>query len=234
MQNITPAAALAQTMKFELDLKRLAAQYLTSRIDADGRSQSILPLLAKLGCRCLCSEGRTWSNEEFEQPDVVHENLVKNTLLEALIFKFEYPVGNTWFDQFALLDGLARNERWKACLHTAENAHMFAALLLDGAQLVQKLQKHPAHDLLAQSLIPSVCEILNTWLIPEVPFEVYPPAGVIAQNMFGDAWYCTVLNSEFGIRLTPKEVIAMRPPFVQRLVMYEPDLGLVLPGMGLV
>lgn len=220
-------------MSYDLEIKRMAKFHMTSRTDANG-IRSILPLLAKLGCRCIRYDrdsSADWFNDEHAQPEAEHEGLVVSTLLEVLRSNFECHNGVSWIDQVALLDGLVRNNRWLTCLQQIDDAHSFALLSIDCSQMIQNLKGHPMESTLISTLVPDVCSMLNMWISPVEPFTAYPVAGVIARHLFGDAWYYSVLDGDFDIKLKPIEVLSMRPPFVQGLVSYQHDAPLSLPSM---
>lgn len=118
----------------------------------------------------------------------------KDVLEDRDDFGFYYPlivkaaiVGNGgWSENLTpLLAGVERYELLADFLKIESGAHDLALALLiylDAAR-TSRLSR-----VLHADTAPAVFGLLNSWLKPAVPWDILPPAAVLAASLFGHAW----------------------------------------------
>jgi hypothetical protein len=186
-------------------------------------------LTTALGCRTLTFRRTSWSVTNPTQPKVVDEELVVNTLLEAVQHH-----RNRFFsrseDSHALLDGLAKKDRWRKCLASLEGAYNLTLLLVEVADLTTESGLIDGTPLLCAAMTPDTCALLNAWLKPAMPLVHIPSVDELLRHIFGHAW-CDIILSGPALKTSDisKLILAQTPPFMPGLV---PD-GLETPGMAL-
>lgn len=205
-------------MSYPEDIAQLADTYITRRTP----SQSIAPLAAALGCRRINVGRGGWYHQSVKQPLPGFEPLVCQTLIDALRSHVCSSVPIASEDGLSILDGLSKNNRWRAALTNIDDAYCLAALLLnttfDGDDVCEALSRG----------------IVNAWLLTDAPFVEYPDLETLSAAFFGDPWTSLVIGEpSFFAWDVIDTVMAMRPPFVGSLVPCQAiDGPLPLPVLG--
>jgi hypothetical protein len=155
----------------------------------EGVKQSLHPLLSLLGCTTIqLGRDQVFMVNEPSQPEEVHETLVTSTLLATL--NLHIAGGVSINNGPALLNGLFKNNRWRACLDTVADANNLAMLLIaQSPALSGDFKVIPRWEPFLESGARSLYEIVNGWLTPEPAFTKETPLPVLACAMFGDIWY---------------------------------------------
>lgn len=179
-----------------------------------------IDLLASLGCRYnlhVCDAPLVPSPED--------EPHVRRALLLALR---ELSAMSTYQERFSVLDGLAKNERWRDCLSTLDDSYSFAKLLLDYTCSDEDTG-------LCRAVQPGICTMLTAWLKPCSPFTTHPSTHDLARSLFG-AW------CDFGLPehddlggfdwYIGRAVCSEKPPFKPGLVAIECAENVQLPTLA--
>lgn len=133
-----------------------------------------------------------------------------------------------------VLGGLARNDRWEACLKNEDDAYAFVATLM---QIYWRLQTSwgmsYAEQLHRDTVRAAVQLMLQQWLQPVEPNTAYS-SRVLASAVFGEPWCALVLDS-FGYMDSAADLIAAsRPPFLVGLLSCKKseEVAAELPEMA--
>lgn len=206
---------------------------------------SISPLTRALGCSHLTRDYDTFRPSiqvPEEQPSEKYEPLILVTLLLTLRQHIldldqreqrssEYPT-TAWADPFAIMSGLSKNQRWRACLDTAETTYDMVALLFHFAIMIDTLKPPEATPQQKAEAAEDGRVLLNDWLAPTY-FETFPDAEHLARELFGEAWL--ILGSEDtqpGSYRFVDVILVTRPLLRNGLVPSETtSIDLTLPEM---
>jgi hypothetical protein len=190
---ITPAQESGSS-DYASTVRVLVDNYVSGNIG----EESFAPLLSLLGCRTVRyeSDGVEQRFDEPEQPDSEHEELVTKTLLTLLRKTMENNTGDDPHDAFSLLDGFARNNRWRACLETRTAANELAVLLLDASMTLGCFTDGSPIYALVLPGFSSLYAMLNEWVKPAQPFTEKTAMAEIACTLFGNVWYDLTFGSE--------------------------------------
>jgi hypothetical protein len=182
-------AYTAGSSTYASTVQALLDAYVTKRTPED----SMAPLLSLLGCRNVSylPNGIDKRFEEPAQPDAIHEELISGTLLKLLRLHMENGDGRDPHNAFAILDGLARNNRWRACLETLSVANDLAALLVDASLSLGGFTPDANSPIyaLVEPCIPALYAMLNEWLEPVPAFSKTTLMTEVARAFFGNIWY---------------------------------------------
>lgn len=206
------------TPAYAIRIDDLVRTYITER---DPRSY-IVPLLSALGCRHLAEDDRgDWEACTPLQPPEIEEPVIASTLLLALGAHMRL-VGSrkstlTIEDEgVAILDGLSRHNRWRACLNDPRAAYDLASVLMLG----EDKNETTSVAKLASEVRPAAVEMLNAWVMPAVSFNVMPSSREVAEALFGGPWCAFALDSEdLSDEVIVEAFRTDRPPFRQGLVL---------------
>lgn len=191
-------------------------------------SVQIVALLVALGCRLIYEPLHLWMDEP-DQPPVEAETLVRQTLAVALHAHLQSH--NSPHDEFILLDGLLRNDRWRDLLEAPEKAYDFADLVLSICGASPEVKR------LRVTIENEMSVVFLTWLGLEL--DTYPSAPDLAAAMFGSAWVDLITPDYIISPSFPEHfhvLAAMRatkPAFLPGLVTWQSKAtALPLPEMG--
>jgi hypothetical protein len=120
-------------------------------------------------------------------------------------------------DMASLLAGAGRYQCWNACSQSYEGAVRLADLILHYIDQYQHYQR--SFD---EETDSDICDLINGWLKPTVPWEKLPRLYSVCEHMFGDAWCSFSLSayeslegsSDLGINWLVQKT---RPPFLPGL-----------------
>jgi hypothetical protein len=211
-------------MNFEKQLAALIEQHLTRRTENTEESD-LNPLLSMLGCRYV-AEGRDGVKILFS-PEIFldeYESLIVPALIEALLSQARRPGGGAPENCMAILDGLLKNERWRACLKSTDTAMALAIMLVD---LMDAVPYSAAGSTLRDSVLPPFYGMLNEWLRPTAPFDPNEPRDMfkhmfkLVRAMFGDHWCDIALSGPEEMEKpweVPGIIRATRPEFLPGLL----------------
>lgn len=119
-------------------------------------------------------------------------------------------------DGFCILDGFAHADRWESALQCEDDAYVMAELLTFFAQ------DRSNYDAARRQIESRLCPILNNWLSPTVPFQVYPSLEMLARAMFGNAWYDIVGGEDCRASWDVADIIReQHPPFMPGLLLED-------------
>jgi hypothetical protein len=179
------------------------------------------PLFAALGCTHLTHlPARQDVLVKPDQPEPMYEKLVTQTLIELMHFQLKHPSAITSENILTLLDGLLKENRWRACLQDMDTATDFAILL---AYFWNASMASGAGVDLLNSVIPRVCEVLNEWVRPANPFKPFdggrPVTYDLASEIFGSTWCALALDGHnISIWSTALIIHEQRPPVLAKLL----------------
>lgn len=162
--------------------------------------ESMAPLLSLLGCRTVRYQPDS-IKKRFDapaQPAEVYEATISETLRVMLRLHTENNAGRHPHNAFALLDGLARKDRWRECLDTLTAANDLAALLVSAVLSLGNItpdRSNPMYALTAPCGL-SLYTILNEWLKPVPAFSERTLMIEVAKAMFGETWYDLAFSDE--------------------------------------
>jgi hypothetical protein len=186
------------------------------------------PLLTALGC---CTEVATFGKSspmEAEQPDDCFELLTSDTLVD--IFHTVETLSWQAFDKYALLDGLCRNDRWRRCITTPENALLFAATVM----CFVVSASDPAFCSALKPFTPRIYKMLTDWCGIDSAEPIPLSAECVTRAMFGDAWWSVVVEPQDMITgLYSSFVLTSAPEFLPGLIARENGTpNIALPDLG--
>jgi hypothetical protein len=186
-----------------------------------GKARAYPQLLAILGCPHVVA-GRL---VQAELPET-HRCQIETSLLE-LLAKVASNLGDPVCERASVLAGLYAARCWRRCLESEDGTYDFASVLLCYLERFSSLSLVDVHA------AGRVCDILNAWLSPEVPWSQVPTSDEVVQRLFGVAW-CTMSLPMEG-RTAGSVVYYERPPFLPGLCPPQDALpGVPLPDeMGL-
>jgi hypothetical protein len=220
---------LSPNQTYEEKIAALVDQYITRR--AGGKS--ISRLASALGCSNVPLVSDKFEVDYPTQPGEQHEALVRRTLVHAL---HSHMAAETPFseDLLAIIDGLSKNDRWRDCLNTEDDAYEFAMLMLYYVRAREKGYLSTRGMQLASSIWGSVWVILNDWLSLEDRFMTLPSTAALANAIFGAPW-CDVVLSNVDDSTGPllRIIQTTRPTFTKGLLPeYAQPTRVELPSLG--
>jgi hypothetical protein len=190
------AAYAVGASDYESTVHALVDAYTTRRISDDSMS----PILSLLGCRNVrCLPFSTQKQLEAPaQPDEIHEAFVSQTLQTLLHLHMQNNAGADQNNAFAILDGLARNNRWRACLDEIHVANDLAVLLVEASLTLGSVTPNERSTLyqLVRACTTVLYGLLNEWLEPAKPFVPGALMTEVARAIFGDIWYDLTFGDE--------------------------------------
>lgn len=182
-------------------------------------------LVADLGCRAVIPGVAGIS--EPPQPEPRYEAIVTNALVVAIRTCITIHGDNNDID--SVIDGLIKNNRWRSCLNTADDAYHLVETLVT---FHHNRGLYAGMHTLQASLSNDVRNVISQWLGGRlIPLEMTPIE--TARLFFGDAW--CYLSLEYDSK---HSIIALirreRPPFMPGLLPahLEPK-SLLLPGLSI-
>jgi hypothetical protein len=205
----------------------LAAVSLPARI-----GQTLTPLLTDLGCLYFDTIEGTAVAVQPCQPSDVAEPLVRDTLLRSLRSYIVLAASDP-LEGLYLLDGLLRKQRWTACLETSEDAYFFADLLLRVSGVICA-NPGEASDAYLDAIRTNVCDALNMWFRPTLPFTDLPDPAVLVRSMFGDAWCDLVIGlpDEEIIQIDIRPfILSTTPGFATHMLKFKQETAFPLPTL---
>lgn len=201
-------------------------QALSELLITDGvATTEMAPLSALIGC-CYTTKdlrGRSYV-ETPDQPGPEHEQLVTSILLRAL--RRYAPLSYaTQENLFSALHGLCKNERWRECLRTMDDAYDFAAALY----LFALCAREGYTQFMVDAIEIEVLAVVNDWTrLPaaQLTWRTLP------NTLFGDIWCDLFLNSDDGRFVDVVELIrTTRPQLVPGLLpAHMEPADTILPG----
>jgi hypothetical protein len=208
-------------------------------LDGDRRA-SMAPILSLLGC---CTIATTPLGECFEAATataVEFEPFVVSALLRSLHLHVEPDGGRLYnFENaLAILNGLAKKDRWRQCLESQDGALALAITLLREKTRILPL-KGPIGDAksrkLADACLDSLGTILSQWLDLDPSITIEAPIQMVVRKMFGDFWFDFSFtdkrwfnepdtNKDNLTNLTIIRAVAIRrPPFMPHLLVGQAE-----------
>jgi hypothetical protein len=243
-RSMTARATLAaapgmSAQAYESELERLFEAYIfDSYVNDSNNSGSVegtfKPLMAFLGCRNPKQGGVITAPP---QPPAAVEAAVTYHLILLMRNNFERTV--QYSDHgYAILDGLLRNGRWQACMHTTSDAYAFTVLLLDYLGSDQ-LNIECKEETIYGAMYDSALGVINAWVRPSTALMELPSRGEMARYLFGETW-CDILSAmDAEVQLGEWNICAIvhtqNPPFLTGLLpehldaRAEPLPSLMLP-----
>jgi hypothetical protein len=203
----------------------LVSSHLTNRTKAT----LICDLSDHLGCKRMrmCGGAEIFG---LTQPAACHESSVSLALLQFLRSQMRTEARCVyWEDEISIMDGLARNERWRACLADMNDAYDLAALFLRFSRAYWRgADKYSteAMTVLRREVEQGAFEAFTDWVAPGStkernwePGEWTPEPLSIARTLFGVAW-CSMVFTESNASAVDVEAAMrfFRPPFQPGLV----------------
>jgi hypothetical protein len=202
-----------------------------AQAEAEGNGQYIyIPLddlTAKLGCRTVA---HCQSVYVTLQPGLEYEDLVTASLLTALRISVSITTPDGENSRDSVMDGLLRNNRWRACLSTSDDAYCLVQLFVS---FFDNLQRDSGASTLRSSLTSDARDAIAQWVLPrEMPNQM--SALETVRLVFGPAW-CAVCLPEDATKWDINLLIRKeRPPFMPGLLPVHLDHeSLPLPVMSL-
>lgn len=160
--------------------------------------EPVTDLLSALGCCHLKPKFPFSHMVDPAQPPRSDESLVRRTLVAALRSHVEKD--GVRDDGFAILEGLSRNERWRECLSTTDDAYNLSLLLLDFISSVEIGETDSEKARFLVAVKPGACSIFYDWvgssgLGSDTPFGApeLPTCMQVCRALFGSAWCDLVL-----------------------------------------
>lgn len=203
-------------------------------IEADHTGYIFMHTLASLiGCQLLHRHG-TPVDDTYASDIARHEPLIKATLVTLLGYTMSRPnTRDSIVDKYSILDGLAKNNRWRACLQTPQTCYDLVGLLTTVSSSFARREETVN---MRRSFDVSVCTILNAWLKPVIPFDIIPKADTLVRNLFGNAWCDIVLGGcAIDAMLTFELVAAIeaaRPALREGLLPGPTQVEVCLPALA--
>jgi hypothetical protein len=195
-------------------LARLVENYMNR-----GQSTFQLPmLLIALGCSSISYENMAWRLSANPQPEPMHEDLVRQTLLQTMR---EYMKSSDFTDLQGnlILEVLLLRNRWRICLPAVSDLYDFTVLILN----LVKIGEHVGA--IREALDPPICQALNEWIKPDTPLIPGFTMGDVVVPLFGEGWYSVVvMSSGMADFDAPNLVRTLRPPFQTGLASPPPDI----------
>lgn len=147
--------------------------------------------------------------------------LASKILLENLATHFNGDLPGSPEGGLEILETLAWAQRWRPALDNIDDTYRLAAILLNTTF-------YNSGRCEAQ-----VVQLMNDWIDPQLKFKKYPSMRVLADALFGNAWYFIVIESQAVVEWdVAKIVLSTRPAFVGGLVPQEDNgLSFSLPSM---
>jgi hypothetical protein len=190
-------------------------------------------LLDALGCRHLAGTTDGYHFSSPCQPPVENEQLVRRTLVMALQTHVE--IDGLRDDGFSILDGLSRNERWRECLETMEDAYNLVLLLLDFIEALSNPEPVVEKAKFLCGVESGAVCILEQWLSPLAPGAqgyTLPTSKALCPALFGSAWCELVLGPPDANWNDRGMIYTHRPPFLPGLLPAHLEAAdLPLPDM---
>lgn len=213
----TPSDTTMQNA-YEKQIAVLSKKILGGR--TKGKSRAIQPLLEALGCRVEHPSGT------FVAPSASDEGVVRDALFKAL--QSVSNTGGFFGDSFAILDGLALNERWRGLLQSQETARCLVETILVFAQFQFDF---PGDN--CQHVARNVLVILNGWLNPPVLLTAVPSHQAVTRAFFGDAWCNLIADDLHMSQIMLNHLIeSAAPPILEGLLPGIAIEPLPLPALA--
>jgi hypothetical protein len=183
-------------------------------------------LATDLGCRSGLPNDLRVSTPPQPKPE--DEDLVVTSLISALRTSVDRYCDDT--DKESIIDGLLRNDRWRACLNTPEDAYCLAQVLI---MFFHNMDLEEGYLTFRASMAEGVRDAVSQWIRPrELPAKM--SAMEMARLLFGVAW-CELRLESNATKWEINPIIRSdRPPFMPGLLAahLEADV-LPLPTMSL-
>jgi hypothetical protein len=208
-------------MTYPLHIAALYQKHVTD--EAPG---GIATLLSALGCQHIVHGneiGRIHSTDTLitpDQPAAEFEPLIRTTLVRTLHPHVNRagPVGTA--DDLSLMDGLLRNNRWKACLQTRETAFDLGLLLL---YFFEVHTNTVSGQRLFSNVGSLVSDVANAWLRPEISFVMYDDIRTasyqLALELFGEAWGTIALSETSNDPASIPMIIRTQRPAIMEYLL---------------
>jgi hypothetical protein len=193
---------------------------------------TFVPVAKLLGCQFLLSRFPDYELRAQEQPSYQHESVVREALV-LLTSRHDSTVEDGLFIGLSILDGLLRHERWRACLTTPERARGLTMLVAGVFDVKNRpdYEKSKAKRTFLQGMTDETQEMLNAWLAPAGPAEVFSERS-FASKLFGEPWCCIVFDSLPKAMRFDLTIEATAPPFLPGLLdTTETYVALTLPSL---
>jgi hypothetical protein len=230
-RNSTPTMSLTPTANDATDIDDLFFRQTVEAISGMPFSDdgSFNRLMGALGCHSVWGEISKF-NPVNKQPPESQEPLVLDRFLCILRDTAADPINKSCM---SLIDGLSRNNRWRACVLDNDLAHDLAFVLATATAAMGPLAGFRKNTIYKTVLAPAVCKMLNAWLAPSEAFKEPPTVSVLARAMFGDPW-CAINGIDGCDAYEAADIIrASRPRFLVGLVPTQSgeDIAVELPTM---
>lgn len=147
--------------------------------------------------------------------------LASKILLENLVTHFNGDLPGSPEGGLEILENLARAQRWRPALDNIDDTYRLAAILINTTF-------YNSGRCEAQ-----VVQLMNDWIEPHPKFKKYPSMRVLADALFGNAWYFLVVENQAVSKWdVAKIVLSTRPAFVGDLAPPQAHGALyVLPSL---
>jgi hypothetical protein len=171
-----------------------------------------LPILAQaLGCR---TRKLLWScnDDAPTQPDLIFEPLVVETLLTAL----RHHIGSRNDDSNgeSILNGLLKNNRWRACLESIEDAYNFVFIVACSyTHFENDKNRKNKNELQAHNIEPLRKVVIKWFGLSEAEGE-HMTTALFLERTFGSLWCEFALAEDMLLGDIVKIVSDVHPPFM--------------------
>jgi hypothetical protein len=175
-----------------------------------------LPDLARaLGC-CNHRYTRKWVTDVPPQPNPVYEPLILQTLLTAL--RYHAGARNDDSNGESILNGLLRNNRWRACLESLDDAYKFVAVVACFyANFESGILNNNKNDLQSHNIEP-LKKVIVEWLGVSAAESEKMTKMLFLRQTFGNLWCEFALSENMPLWDILPIISAVRPPFVTGLL----------------
>lgn len=211
-------------------LFRMLHSWIAMDCDADG----FIRLAHFMGCRNLIY-ANGYRLVAPEQPRSNCEDVTRAALV-VMLMHIDGVGPDSDIRGLSVLDGLLRNDRWRACLETPSGAYAFVALAarviaLPDASAMAVISSEKDWLELHMETTFLAGDVLKEWLLPPSEARMLSPR-MLAAALFGEAWCNIVIDGVRNLRLD-RVIAETRPPFVHGLLPNQPapDTGVALPPM---
>jgi hypothetical protein len=224
---------------YAADIASLTDQYVTNNVG----NTSMTPLTAALGCTHVPYMGQVFRYRVKRpvQPPVDYDDVTTMALVTAMHKLAATPGTSIIFycDAYAVLSGLSKNERWRACVGRNADVHAFATLLAyfdpdcEAVFTTRSPQAKNACARLRHTIEPEVRALLNAWVQPSIPYKKVPPLRILTLALFGTAWCSIAISSSDQPLDVARLIRSTQPPLVPALMPAAPYEALTeLPVLG--
>jgi hypothetical protein len=181
-----------------------------------------IPLLTDvLGCHQPRYADQKWYFHTTAQPDMQHEGLVRDTLKKCVHWFVGKNIHRSYRESgLAILDGLAKHDRWRACLDDPDDARAFSVLLVSIVHLLINQADTQYAAIYKSAGVPLVKTVVDGWL-PGTKFrkDGLPVPYLLMLSLFGESW-C-------GMMLDGHEL----PPSTQLFQLLQSTQAVLMPGV---